>query len=80
MLFLFVEDDENVVAAFAELAASLGHHPDVARTGGEALRTTGQTRYDSFFMDIGLLEIATDGSFATTFAARVLRPKRVWSR
>lgn len=57
MLFLFVEDDENVAAAFAELAASLGHHADVARTGGEALRMTGQTRYDSVFMDIGLPDI-----------------------
>ena len=57
MLFLFVEDDANVAAAFAELAASLGHHADVARTGGEALRMTGQTRYDSVFMDIGLPDI-----------------------
>jgi len=27
-------------AAFAELAASLGYHADLARTGGEAPRTT----------------------------------------
>lgn len=44
MLFLFAEDDENVAAAFAELAASLGHRADIAGTGGEALRMTGQTR------------------------------------
>ncbi|WP_053572234.1 response regulator [Caballeronia cordobensis] len=57
MLFLFVEDDANVAAAFAELAASLGHRAHIARTGGEALRMTGQTRYDSVFMDIGLPDI-----------------------
>ncbi|SAK77729.1 two-component regulator histidine sensor kinase [Caballeronia fortuita] len=54
MMFLFVEDDENVAAAFAELAASLGHRADIARTGGEALQMAGQTRYDTVFMDIGL--------------------------
>jgi CheY-like chemotaxis protein len=57
MLFLFVEDDENVAVAFAELAASLGHPADVARTGGDALRMTGQTRYDCVFMDIELPDI-----------------------
>lgn len=57
MLFLFVEDDANVAAAFAELAASLGHHADVALTGGEALRMAGQTCYDSVIMDIGLPDI-----------------------
>ncbi|SAL81847.1 two-component regulator histidine sensor kinase [Caballeronia arvi] len=57
MIFLFVEDDANVAAAFAALAASLGHQADVARTGGEALRMAGQTRYDTVFMDIALPDI-----------------------
>lgn len=57
MLFLFVEDDENVAKAFAELAASLGHRAEVAHSGGEALRMTGSTRYDTVFMDIGLPDI-----------------------
>nr|WP_061179613.1 response regulator [Caballeronia pedi] len=52
-----VEDDEKVATAFAELSASLGHHADVACPGGEALRMTGQTRYDSVLMDIGLPDI-----------------------
>jgi CheY-like chemotaxis protein len=53
-MFLFVEDDENLAAAFAELAASLGHDADIARTGGEALRMAAGTRYDTVFLDIGL--------------------------
>jgi two-component system, OmpR family, response regulator len=57
MLFLFVEDDKNVAHAFAELATSLGHRAEVAHSGGEALRMTGQTRYDTVFMDIGLPDI-----------------------
>ncbi|WP_250463716.1 MULTISPECIES: response regulator [unclassified Caballeronia] len=57
MLFLFVEDDENVAHAFAELATSLGHRAEVAHSGGEALRMTGGTRYDTVFMDIGLPDI-----------------------
>ncbi|SAK99325.1 two-component regulator histidine sensor kinase [Caballeronia pedi] len=57
MLFLFVEDDENVAKAFAELAASLGHRAEVAHSGGDALRMTAHTRYDTVFMDIGLPDI-----------------------
>ncbi|SAL86873.1 two-component regulator histidine sensor kinase [Caballeronia arvi] len=79
MLFLFVEDDENIAAAFADLAASLGHHADVACSGGEALRMTGQTRYDTVFMDIGLPDIM-DASFAITFVAPVRRTKLASSR
>ena len=57
MLFLFVEDDVNVAAAFAELAESLGHRAETASTGGDALRMAAQTRYDTVFMDIGLPDI-----------------------
>ncbi|SAK99847.1 two-component regulator histidine sensor kinase [Caballeronia pedi] len=57
MLFLFIDDDENITNAFAELAASLGHRAEVAHSGGEALRMAGRTRYDTVFMDIGLSDI-----------------------
>lgn len=57
MLFLFVDDDDNVAKAFAELAESLGHRAETASSGGDALRMAGQTRYDTVFMDIGLPDI-----------------------
>ncbi|SAL88829.1 two-component regulator histidine sensor kinase [Caballeronia arvi] len=57
MLFLFVDGDESVAIAFAELAASLGHRAEVARSGGDALRLTGQTRFDTVFVDIQLPDI-----------------------
>ena len=57
MLLLFIEDNEGEATAFAELAASLGHCAEIALSGGEALRMTGETRYDSVFMDIELPDI-----------------------
>lgn len=57
MLFLFIDDDESIAGAFAELATSLGHRAEVAHSGADALRMTGQTRYDTVFMDIALGDI-----------------------
>jgi DNA-binding response OmpR family regulator len=54
MRILFIEDDPRLADAFAALAASIGHDPEVAYDGQSALALTAANAYDAIFLDIGL--------------------------
>ncbi|MDR5753126.1 MULTISPECIES: response regulator [unclassified Caballeronia] len=54
MRILFIEDDPRLADAFAALAASIGHEPEVAYDGQSALALTAANTYDAIFLDIGL--------------------------
>ncbi|WP_193788610.1 response regulator transcription factor [Caballeronia glathei] len=54
MRILFVEDEPPLADAFAAIAVSIGHDPDVAHDGQSALALTSANTYDAIFLDIGL--------------------------
>ncbi|MFO0567778.1 MAG: sigma-54 dependent transcriptional regulator [Polyangiaceae bacterium] len=49
---LVVDDDDVLRASLAELLARRGWHVEVARDGGEALRTLGQAPFDALLLDL----------------------------
>lgn len=51
---LLVDDNHDVVRAFARLVRALGHEVDVAFSGDEALAAAERFRPDVVLMDIGL--------------------------
>jgi DNA-binding response OmpR family regulator len=57
MRILFIEDDPRLADAFAALAASIGHDPEVAYDGQAALALITANTYDAIFLDIGLPDV-----------------------
>jgi CheY-like chemotaxis protein len=64
---LVVDDNEVLLTAVGGLLRSMGHSPDVARNGREAVEAAARNRYDVVLLDIQMPEM---GGFE---AARTLR-------
>jgi CheY-like chemotaxis protein len=61
---LVVDDEYAVRTAICQYLASLGHHPEAAASGVEALHLIEGTTFDAVFLDLRMPDMSGDEVFA----------------